>query len=77
MIGRDQSSHQRGLMPQRQCTLISIARTVGTFAGYVERAKRGDIIAEAKRLVNRSPQGSMMAAAAVGLLLGALARSMK
>lgn len=77
MIGRDGSSYQQGLMPQRQCTLISFARTVGTVAGYLERAKRGDIIAEAKRLVNRSPQGSMMAAAAVGLVLGAVARSMK
>ncbi len=77
MIGRDGSSYQRGLMPQRQCTLISFARTVGTVAGYVERAKRGDIIAEAKRLIHRSPQGSMMAAAAFGLLIGAMARSIR
>jgi ElaB/YqjD/DUF883 family membrane-anchored ribosome-binding protein len=64
-------------MPQRQCSLISFARTVGTVAGYLERAKRGDIIAEAKRLINRSPEGSMMTAAAMGLLLGAVVRSMR
>lgn len=47
---------------------------IGTAAGYLQRSTRGHVIADAKRLVMRSPDRSMMAAAAVGLVLGTLLR---
>lgn len=61
-------------MPQRECNLIQIARLIGTAAGYLERSARGDILADAKTLLMRSPDRSLMAAAAVGLALGAFLR---
>jgi ElaB/YqjD/DUF883 family membrane-anchored ribosome-binding protein len=47
---------------------------IGTAAGYLQRSKSGDMIADAKRLLMRSPDRSIMAAAAIGLLLGAVLR---
>ncbi len=65
-------------MPQSECNLIQFARlvgtTVGTAAGYLQRSARGDILEDAKRLLMRSPDRSLMAAAAVGLALGAFLR---
>jgi hypothetical protein len=61
-------------MPQRECNLIQIARMIGTAAGYVQRSSRGDILTDAKSLLMRSPDRSLMAAAAVGLALGAFLR---
>lgn len=61
-------------MPQSRSTLIQIARLTGTAAGYMQRSARGDLIEDAKRLLMRSPDRSMMAAAAIGLVLGTLLR---
>lgn len=61
-------------MPQRECNLVQLARMVGTAAGYLERSARGDLFAGAKTLLMRSPDRSLMAAAAVGLALGAFLR---
>lgn len=61
-------------MPQNECNLIQIARMIGTAAGYLQRSTRGDIVADAKNLLTRSPDRSLMAAAAVGLALGAFLR---
>jgi hypothetical protein len=61
-------------MPQNECNLVQIARIIGTAAGYVHRSTRGDVLADAKSLLMRSPDRSLMAAAAVGLALGAFLR---
>jgi ElaB/YqjD/DUF883 family membrane-anchored ribosome-binding protein len=66
-------SNQWGHM-QNECNLIQFAKMVGTAAGYLERSRRGNLLADAGRLLQRSPDRSMMAAAAVGLLLGTLLR---
>lgn len=62
-------------MQQNQCSLVQVARMIGTAVGYVQRSNRGDMIEDARRLLSRSPDRSMIAAAAVGLLLGNLLRS--
>lgn len=61
-------------MPQSDCNLIQFARMIGTAAGYLQRGARGDILTDAKSLLRRSPDRSLMAAAAVGLALGAFLR---
>jgi len=61
-------------MPQNECNLIQIARMVGTAAGYLQRSRRDNLISDAKRLLTQSPDRSLMAAAAVGLVLGTLLR---
>lgn len=61
-------------MPQSECNLVQIARLIGTAAGYVQRSSRGDMLANAKTLLMRSPDRSLLAAAAVGLALGAFLR---
>jgi ElaB/YqjD/DUF883 family membrane-anchored ribosome-binding protein len=61
-------------MPSEECNLIQFARVIGTAAGYLHRSKRGDILASAQKLLTRSPDRSLMAAAAVGLLMGTLLR---
>lgn len=61
-------------MPQNECNLIQFARIIGTTAGYLQRSARGDILAETRSLLMRSPDRSLMAAAAVGLALGAFLR---
>jgi hypothetical protein len=61
-------------MPQSECNLVQLARMIGTTAGYLQRSARGDFLADAKTLLKRSPDRSLMAAAAVGLALGAFLR---
>jgi len=61
-------------MQRNDCNLVNVARLIGTAAGYLQRSKSGDMIADAKRLLMRSPDRSMMAAAAIGLVLGAVLR---
>lgn len=61
-------------MPQNDCNLVQVARVLGTAAGYLQRSARGDILGDAKRLLKSSPDRSLMAAAALGLALGAFLR---
>lgn len=61
-------------MSQNECGLVQVARMVGTAAGYMQRSTRDDFVVDAKRLLMRSPDRSLMAAAAVGLVLGTLLR---
>lgn len=59
----------------RQCNgLAKIARTVGAAAGYLQRS-RTDMLGDAEMLHNRSPERSVVAAAAIGLLLGTVLRN--
>jgi hypothetical protein len=59
---------------QSQCGLAKFARFVGTAAGYVQRTSRGDVIADAERLLKRSPERSIVAAGILGLVLGTFLR---
>jgi hypothetical protein len=61
-------------MPKSECNLIQCARMLGTAAGYLQRGARGDFLSDAKRLLLHSPDRSLVAAAALGLALGAFLR---
>ena len=81
-ISQTQESSRSGvtiddiLNARNQCSaLIKIARTVGTAAGYFERSSTRDMIADAGMLLLRSPEQSVLAAAALGLLLGTVVRN--
>jgi len=64
----------QGLMQQNKRALIHFAKMIGTVTGYLQRSRRGDMFNDAVRLVTRSPDRAMMAAAAVGLVLGTVLR---
>lgn len=54
--------------------LRKTARLIGTAAGYFQRSSQHEMVADAERLVKRSPERSMMIAGAIGLMLGAIVR---
>lgn len=55
--------------------LTKVAKTVGNAAGYIQRSSGSDMLQDAEQLLMRSPEKAIIAATAVGLLLGTVVRN--
>ena len=58
----------------RGCTMQAVAKRVGSAAGYLRGTPPADILADVEQLISRSPERALLAAAAAGIVIGAVLR---